>query len=103
MHDLVMKTTLRTLADHLGVEPTQLRSRDRLEDDWDLEPSDLVVLALDLADELDRVISLGALAQLETIGDLVETIRRSPTSAQAVDEIPPSMRDTLPMLMVRHA
>ncbi len=83
MQDPCELVTLDALANRLAVAPSRLGASQRLEEDWKLGPADLILVALEVADVLGRVLTFDGLASIRTVGELITLVRVSPTDAEA--------------------
>ena len=83
MTDPCEKVTLDALATRFKVQPSALDARQRLMEDLHMRPSDLFLVALEVADVLGRVMTFDGLAAIRTVGELVALVRASPTDAEA--------------------
>jgi hypothetical protein len=88
MKDACEKVTLNALASRLEVAHSALGGHQRLEEDWHLAPVDLVMVALEVADVLGRVMTFDGLASIRTVADFVDLVRASPTDAEAFGDEP---------------
>ena len=88
MQDSLETVTLGALASRLSVERSALGSEQRLVEDWHLRPAELVLVALEVADRLGRVMTFDALAAIRTVGDFVALVRSSPTDDEAFEGKP---------------
>lgn len=83
MKDACETVTLDALAARLAVKHSALDAHQRLEEDWHMGPADLVMVALEVADVLGRVMTFDGLASIRTVGELVALVRASPTDEEA--------------------
>ncbi|HQY65412.1 MAG: hypothetical protein IPF92_14470 [Myxococcales bacterium] len=83
MEDPCESVTLSALANRLQVPRARLGGGQRLAEDWRLGPADLMLVALEVADALGRVLTFDGLAATRTVGDLVALVRVSPTDEEA--------------------
>ncbi len=88
MKDRCESVTLDALATRLDVKNSALDAHQRLEEDWKMGPSDLFLVALEIADALGRVMTFDGLASIRTVGDFVNLVRASPTDAEAFEGKP---------------
>jgi hypothetical protein len=88
MEDTCETVTLSALATRLDVPRAKLGAGQRLVEDWRLGPADLMLVALEVADALGRVLTFDGLAAARTVGDLVALVRVSPTDQEAFGDEP---------------
>lgn len=88
MKDRCESVTLDALASRLAVKNSALETSQELEGHWNMRPSDLFLVALEVADALGRVMTFDGLAQIRTVGDLVNLVRSSPTDQEAFEGKP---------------
>jgi acyl carrier protein len=72
-----------SLARHLDREPSAIHDWQRVEEDLDLTPLELVLVALELEEEDVRV-PFEQLAAVRTVGDLLALFARARTRGEAV-------------------
>lgn len=66
------------LARHLRVPPARFKPAQRLREDWNLCPLDLVTVALELEDVESIDFPIAGLHDTHTVGDLVTLLSNSP-------------------------
>ncbi len=88
MKDACETVALGALASRLSVQDSALGADQRLEEDWHLGGVDLLLVALDVADALGRVMTFDGLARIRTVGDFVALVRASPTDQEAFQGLP---------------
>jgi acyl carrier protein len=87
LRDEVDDLVLETVAQHLLVGVKDVALSQHLRDDLDLDPLDLVLIALRLEDILAVEFPISALDSIESVGDLGVVLRALP---RAPDRVPAS-------------
>ncbi len=74
MHDKDIKEqVIKSLADHLGVEPEDIKDEDSLSADLHMRPSDLSDFMTNLQETNSEVGNID-LTELETVSDLIDAL-----------------------------
>jgi acyl carrier protein len=91
--DIIMKDTLegnvrRAVAQHMGLDSSEVRAAHRLSRDLALQPLDVVLIAIRM-EEVEQVeLPIDRLDSVETVGDLTSLVQRALVAARREDERP---------------
>jgi hypothetical protein len=77
-----MRFVRNTIARHAGRPASALHAHDRLEDDLDLTPLELVLIAIEVEEAAGSDIPVEGLASVETLGHLMRFFSRALSPAR---------------------
>lgn len=77
-----MQLVRATLARHAGCPSSELHPGHRLEDDLDLTPLELVLIAVEIEQEIGVTIPAHGLSSVQTVGELMGYVSRALSRAR---------------------